>query len=748
MILTLFALAYALWAFADRLGMCYVVLGAALLLAWAWWELRELPRPISRPIANKELSSVCFLLIDSVENPPFEQLLWWVLPRGVCIKRFQHRVMLRDYTVVYSWPPVDYYTSAERLLRRALPDNFLVRHLLHWLFHDMPRGGVCPVDGIKMGAGTTLFGFCDYMSWFSSTKPYLYITTSNVLEMHDSDNARLAAEPSCKADGASTLPGGTSGRAFNPMGDSTTQHRHAPIASSTQPLLEQPDKPDVLNVAPMPEPDGNRSDKTVSTATAPTPVCTAKKPNKQVPRGGVQKPANVEPDYSQYDGIDGDGLKKLLKARHIPPGYYKPRLYCHDCFVYREEIKEAAKKMNLARKDYLIQDAQRNTGYGISWRRAICAFIEAKGAWYDLGLRAKEHATKQCKGRPENRVPRNHPREICPKRECDTQERTPPKDSAQSTVQTFRCTGFGSRRVPVPVFDDSATLQTASSDGSSGAETAPSDNDSAPPVAPAPSTSSQPAAPPMAPTPTDRTQPAAPPANTTTPAPSLVAAASTASTAASYQVAAPSAPSNNSGAADTAVLASSTSTLPTSTMVDNALLANEATNADVTPASVNSAGDSTVDNAASVHITGAAVKTSSASSTSELPGNDSVGCSTPAKRKPKRATGNPSQQDIEEAFRRKEWRPSSFGRYPNSKRGRRRQLRRNASVFKNMARVPTQQRARNTLRKRVAALVRHVGTNSGTVTGCLSGSRGRVEGGIVYTAAPQQAPTTFDAGAT
>ncbi|KAJ2255951.1 hypothetical protein GGI13_001367 [Coemansia sp. RSA 455] len=128
-----------------------------------------------------------------------------------------------------------------------------------------------------------------------------------------------------------------------------------------------------------------------------------------------------------------------------------------------------------------------------------------------------------------------------------------------------------------------------------------------------------------------------------------------------------------------------------------------------------------VGNAASAHITGEAVKTSSATNTSEPPGNNSVGCSTPAK--PKRATDNPSQQDIEEAFRRKEWRPSSFGRYPNSKRGRRRKLRRNASVFKNMAHVPTQQRAHSTLRKRVAALVRHVGTNTSSVTGCLPGDR-------------------------
>ncbi|KAJ2351299.1 hypothetical protein GGH92_001904 [Coemansia sp. RSA 2673] len=263
----------------------------------------------------------------------------------------------------------------------------------------------------------------------------------------------------------------------NPMGDSTMRRRHARITSSHQALFEQSEEPDVPGGTPTPEPDGNRSDETVSAATAPTPVRTAKKPSKQVPRGGVQKPANVEPDYSHYDRTSADGLKKILGSLDISPGYYKPRLYCHDCLVYREEIKEAAKKMNLARKDYLIQDAQRNTSYGISWRRAICAFIEAKGAWYDLGLRAKEHATKQCKGRPENRAPRNHSREISPKREFDTQERTPPKDSAQSTVQTFRCTGFGSHRVPVPLFGDSASAPPASTSSSASISLSPAGRD-------------------------------------------------------------------------------------------------------------------------------------------------------------------------------------------------------------------------------------------------------------------------------
>ncbi|KAJ1925591.1 hypothetical protein LPJ71_000114 [Coemansia sp. S17] len=101
--------------------------------------------------------------------------------------------------------------------------------------------------------------------------------------------------------------------------------------------------------------------------------------------------------------------------------------------------------------------------------------------------------------------------------------------------------------------------------------------------------------------------------------------------------------------------------------------------------------------------------------------NDSVGCSTPAKRK--RATDILSQSDMEEAFHWKEWRPGCLDPYPNAKRGRRQLLLRNASVLNNMAHVPTQQRAHNTFRKRVAALVRHVSTNSGPVTGCLTGDK-------------------------
>ncbi|KAJ2020461.1 hypothetical protein GGI14_000829 [Coemansia sp. S680] len=764
MIFTLLALAYALWVFADRLGMCYVVLGAALLLAWAWWELRELPRPISRPIANKELSSVCFLLIDSVENPLFEQLLWWVLPRGVCIKRFQHRVMLRDYTVVYSWPPVDYYTSAERLLRRALPDNFLVRHLLHGFFHDMPRGGMCPVDGIKTGAGTTLFGFCDYMSWFSSTKPYLYITTSNVLEMQDSDNARLAEEASCKADGASTLPGGTS--------DTAT------LRSCLRPPKEaaQSDWPSTDSWSDMHDWDSEIGDISsgasarhlragLSRLLADTATAVLRKflapPKKRVrfvlptdddqhdsadapnAEDGGQAP-RLESSSSLVGRDSPDDIFAVLVRWEISVNKFTPRRYCLDCAMYRDELKVAEHLMTSTLEDFQRHCARpEDHGDILLSRKLSDAQFDAYKAYCALGDKSQDHALTHCEDYATPATTIRRPFRVQP----------PSKPDAPATPGHTRSTASPvTRTTPGRTQSTAPLANTTMMAGRT-----------------------RPAAPPVTRTAPGRTRPAVPLKVITTPAPSLVAAASTDTTAAGHtqttapkanttpvahpHVAAPPAPSNNDGAADTVVLANSTSTLPTSTMVDNALPANEATNADATPANANSAGDSTlpenntstppasstVDNAASVHITGAAVKTSSASNSSEPPGNDSVGCSTPAKRK--RATDIPSQQDIEEAFRRKEWRPSRFGRCPNSKRGRRRQLRRNASLFKNMARVPTQQRANSTLRKRIAALVRRVSTNSGAVTGCLSGdkpTRGWLPGNKPPVTRAQTAATLVD----
>ncbi|KAJ2421689.1 hypothetical protein GGF41_003779 [Coemansia sp. RSA 2531] len=64
-----------------------------------------------------------------------------------------------------------------------------------------------------------------------------------------------------------------------------------------------------------------------------------------------------------------------------------------------------------------------------------------------------------------------------------------------------------------------------------------------------------------------------------------------------------------------------------------------------------------------------------------------------------------------------------------------------------MARVPTQQRANSTLRKRIAALVRRVSTNSGAVTGCLSGdkpTRGWLPGNKPPVTRAQTAATLVD----
>ncbi|KAJ2067180.1 hypothetical protein GGI08_001506 [Coemansia sp. S2] len=549
----------------------------------------------------------------------------------------------------------------------------------------MPRGGVCPVDGIKTRAGSTLFGICDYMSWFSSTKPYLYITTSNVLEMQDSDNARLAEEALCKADGASTLPGGTS--------DAAT------LRSCLRPPKEaaQSDWPSTDSWSSMHDWDSEIGDISsgasakhlrawLSRLLADTAAAVLRKflapPKKRVrfvlptdddqhdsadapnAEDGGQAP-RLESSPSLVGRDSPDDIFAVLVRWEISANEFTPRRYCLDCAKYRDELKVAEHLMTSTLEVFQRHCARpEDHGDILLSRKLSGAQFDAYKAYCALGDTAQDHALTHYEDYATPATAIRRPFRVQP----------PSKPAASTTPSHTRS-----------------------------------------------------AVPPVTRTTPGRTQSAVPIEVITTPAPTQVAAASTDSTsAASYQVAAPPAPSNNDGAADTVVLANSTSTPSTSSMVDNA-----------SPANTNSAGDSTlpenttstppanstVDNAASVHITGAAVKTSSASSTSEPPGNDSAGCSTPAKRKPKRATGNPSQQDIEEAFRRKEWRPSSFGRYPNSKRGRRRQLRRNASLFKNMARVPTQQRAHSTLRKRIAALVRRVSTNSGAVTGCLSGDK-------------------------
>ncbi|KAJ2421098.1 hypothetical protein GGF41_004000, partial [Coemansia sp. RSA 2531] len=409
---------------------------------------------------------------------------------------------------------------------------------------------------------------------------------------------------------------------------------------------------------------------------------------------GGQAP-RLESSSSLVGRDSPDDIFAVLVRWEISANEFTPRRYCLDCAKYRDELKVAEHLMTSTLEVFQRHCARpEDHGDILLSRKLSGAQFDAYKAYCALGDTAQDHALTHYKDYATPATAIRRPFRVQP----------PSKPAASTTPSHTRS--------------------------------------AVPPVTRTTPGRTRLAAPPVTRTTPGRTRPAVPLEVITTPAPNLVAAASTDTTAAAHtqttapkanntqvappQVAAPPAQSNNDGAADTAAPANSASTLPTSTMVDNALPANANSAGDSTLQENNTStppANSTVDNAASVHITGAAVKTSSASSTSEPPGNDSVGCSTPVKPKPKRATGNPSQQDIEEAFRKKEWRPSSFGRYPNSKRGRRRQLRRNASVFKNMARVPTQQRAHSTLRKRIAALVRRVSTNSSSVTGCLSGDK-------------------------
>ncbi|KAJ2104215.1 hypothetical protein GGI09_000220 [Coemansia sp. S100] len=410
-----------------------------------------------------------------------------------------------------------------------------------------------------------------------------------------------------------------------------------------------------------------------------------------MPEDDTDTPSARERSSFNGQGYADNSLAQVVSAV-ISTNVVTRHRECKDCSRYCTELYDAKLEMVSALRSYQSHSARRNTDYGVQLsRRLRDVLFSAIKAFRAMGYDARCHAWT------------HYHDYATPATGKSTAATSAPANDTSVAANASSVTGclLGDR-------SPAGRTQTATS-----------------PVAPILPASSLTAAPLVGDTTSAPSQDATTFEATTTPAPFQVAAASTDTTpAVPYQVAAPSAPSNNSGAANTAALANSTSTLSTSSMVDNA-----------SPANVNSAGDSTlpenntstppasstVDNAASVHITGAAIKTSSASNSSELPGNDSVGCSTPAKRK--RATDILSQSDVEEAFRWKEWRPGCLDPYPNAKRGRRRQLLRNASVLNNMANVPTQQRAHNTFRKRVAALVRHIGTNSGAVTGCLAGDK-------------------------
>ncbi|KAJ2755594.1 hypothetical protein GGI19_001516 [Coemansia pectinata] len=168
-----------------------------------------------------------------------------------------------------------------------------------------------------------------------------------------------------------------------------------PVSFQVAPTPEindnQPGEHDLRQVTPTPPRVNNLPDELVPAAGATKMVRFAEQPNEQAPQGGAQTPAHAETDSSHYGRASADDLKNILASLDISPGYFTIPLYCHDCLVYRQELKEVKISVALVRKDYRRHSARAKASYDTLWRRAICALIDAKGELYDLGLRAKEH---------------------------------------------------------------------------------------------------------------------------------------------------------------------------------------------------------------------------------------------------------------------------------------------------------------------------------------------------------------------
>ncbi|KAJ2064066.1 hypothetical protein GGI17_001258 [Coemansia sp. S146] len=165
-----------------------------------------------------------------------------------------------------------------------------------------------------------------------------------------------------------------------------------PVSLQVAPTPEindnQPGEHDLRQVTPTPSRVNNLPDELVPAADATMKVRFAKQPNEQVPQGGAQTPAHAETSSSHYGRASADDLKNVLASLDISPGYFAISLYCHDCLVYRNELKDVKISVALAKKEYRRHSARGKASYDILWRRAICALIDAKGELYDLGLRS------------------------------------------------------------------------------------------------------------------------------------------------------------------------------------------------------------------------------------------------------------------------------------------------------------------------------------------------------------------------
>ncbi|KAJ2811133.1 hypothetical protein H4S07_002254 [Coemansia furcata] len=167
MIAILFILFLALCMCACHLGTYVSIVCFAAIAAVAWLETSLLPVPIVECRYNGNVGPDWHDIAESVASPLVEQMLWWVLPRSICIKRFRCRALLQEHTSVEHWASTDDNTLVKRLLRRVVPD---------------------------------------YLAIFSSTKLHLYRTVYGDLVARQLRSKRLAEEAKRKAGNGKGCP--------------------------------------------------------------------------------------------------------------------------------------------------------------------------------------------------------------------------------------------------------------------------------------------------------------------------------------------------------------------------------------------------------------------------------------------------------------------------------------------------------------------------------------------------------------
>ncbi|KAJ2821162.1 hypothetical protein FBU31_004994, partial [Coemansia sp. 'formosensis'] len=127
---------------ACHLGTYVSIICFAAIAAVAWLETSLLPAPIVEYRYNGNVSPDWHDIAESVASPLVEQMLWWVLPRSICIKRFRCRALLQEHTSVEHWASTDDNTLVKRLLRRVVPDYLAIfsstkLHLYRTVYGDL-----------------------------------------------------------------------------------------------------------------------------------------------------------------------------------------------------------------------------------------------------------------------------------------------------------------------------------------------------------------------------------------------------------------------------------------------------------------------------------------------------------------------------------------------------------------------------------------------------------------------------------